>query len=416
MHSKQDSLAPCIWGERTSPLHLLLIMSNTNTFLPFSRPVISQATIDEVVACLKSGWLASGPRVKQFEADLSSYLAVKHALALTSATAGLFLALKAAGIGAGDEVITTPITFVASLNTIVHVGAKPVLVDVDLNTYNIDPTKIEAAITPRTKAIMPVHFAGLPVKLDAIYSIAKKHNLRVIEDAAQAVGSCYQGKLLGSFGDMQVFSFHPNKVMTTGEGGCVCTRDDAVAATIRALRFHGIDRDAANRYAKGGSQHYDVIDAGYKFNMLDLQAAIGIHQLRELEDFIAHRTQLAERYNKLLAGQPALTLPPQPPKDDRHCWYIYTPLINSEVLGFNRDEFMRRMQNCNIGTGYHYQAAHLYSFYQKTFGYRKGDFPNAEIISDRIVSLPLFADMTFADQDRVVTSMLEIFEGKHANE
>jgi len=382
------------------------------SFLPFSKPIISQETIDEVVACLKSGWLATGPRVKQFEEDLRAYFNIKHSLVLTSATAGLFLTLKGMGIGEGDEVITTPMTFVASLNTIVHVGAKPVLVDVDVNTYNIDVNRIKDAITPRTKAIMPVHFTGLPVDLDPIYAIAKEYGLRVIEDAAQAMGSCYKGKLIGSFGDTQVFSFHPNKVMTSGEGGCINTSDDEFAKRVGILRFHGIDRESWNRYGKGGSQSYDVVDAGYKYNMLDIQAAIGIHQLRELPGFLAERTALANRYNEFFRDRQEITLQGVPSYDHTRCWYIYTPLINPEVAGVTRDEFMSRMQEYNVGTGYHYCASHLYSFYQKKFGYKTGQFPNAETISDRIVSLPLFPTMTHADQDRVIDAMFKIFDKK----
>lgn len=385
-------------------------MTNSQ-YLPFSKPLISDATIEEVVACLKSGWLATGPRVQKFEEDLKAYFHAKHVLCLMTATSGLFLALNSIGIKPGDEVITTPITFIASLNTIVQNGAKPVLVDVD-ESYNIDVEQVKAAITPRTRVIMPVHFAGVPVDLDPIYELAKQHNLRVIEDAAQAVGSHYKGKIIGSFGDTQVFSFHPNKVMTTGEGGCVTTSDEKMVKDIGVMRFHGIDRSAWNRYGKGGSQHFDVVAAGYKSNMMDLQAAIGIHQLRELEGFIKQRTLLAERYNKLLANCLAVTLPQKPAYDHRNCWYLYAPLINPEVVGFDRDEFMRRMQEHNIGTGYHHHAAHLFSFYRDNYGYKRGQFPNAEQISDRIVSLPLFAAMTFADQDRVVEAMFKIFEEK----
>lgn len=387
-------------------------MSNNNDFLPFSKPVISQQTIDEVVKCLQSGWLATGPKVKQFEEDLKQYFNVKHSLALTSATAGLFLTLREMGIGVGDEVITTPMTFVASLNTIVQVGAKPVLVDIDPKTYNIDVNLIEDAITSKTKAIMPVHFTGLPVDLDPLYAIAKKYGLRVIEDSAQAMGSYYKGKLIGSFGDTQVFSFHPNKVMTTGEGGCINTNDDAFAKRIGIMRFHGIDREAWNRYGKGGSQNYDVVDAGYKFNMMDLQASIGIHQLKELSGFLAHRKKLAERYNELFKNIDAITLQTSPDYDHEHCWYIYAPLINPEIAGITRDEFMQRMQEYNIGTGYHYQSAHMYSFYQQAYGYKQGQFPHSEYVAERIVSLPLFANMTESEQDRVVDAMLDIFNKK----
>ncbi len=384
----------------------------SNEFLPFSKPSIDQATIDEVTACLQSGWLATGPRVKQFEADLQEYLHAQSAQVLTSATAGLQLVLQSFDFKPGDEVITTPITFVATLNTIVQAGAKPVLVDVDLATYNIDVTKIEKAITPKTRAIMPVHFAGVPVDLDAIYNLAKQHNLRVLEDAAHAIGSYYKGKIIGSFGDTQAFSFHPNKVMTSGEGGCVTTTDKNVADFINIMRFHGIDREAWNRNAKEGSQHYDVVKPGYKYNMMDIQAAIGIHQLQSLENFIEKRTKLAERYQQLLNGWPELTLPQMPEYDIRTTWYIYAPLINPETAGVTRDEFMQQMKEHNIGTGLHYSAVHLYSYYQQEFGYHRGQFPNAETISDRIVSLPLFPDMTETEQDRVIETMATIFGRK----
>lgn len=382
----------------------------TDEFLKFSSPTINQATIDEVVACLKSGWLTTGPRVKHFETALKQYLKTEHALTLNSATAGLHLALKCFGLKPKDEVITTPMTFISSLNAIIHVGAKPVLVDVDLVTRNIDVAKITAAITPNTKAILPVHFAGIPVDLAPLYTIAQQHKLRVLEDCAHAIGSYYQGKILGSFGDTQVFSFHPNKIMTSGEGGCVTTQDANLAKNIAIQRFHGIDRDAFNRYSKEGSQHYDVIQPGYKYNMLDLQAAIGFHQLAELESFITKRQILVERYNKLLANWPELTLPQYPSYNCRVAWYIYAPLINPEIANMNRDEFMTQMQKHNIGTGYHHHAAHLYTYYQKTYGYTRGQFPNAETISDRIFSLPLFAAMTLADQDRVIAVMKKILK------
>ena len=231
-------------------------------FLPFSRPSISREAIDEVVACLESGWITTGPRVKKFEDDLKAYVSAPHALTLSSATAGLHLVLTALELKPGDEVITTPMTFAATLNTIVLAGGKPVLVDVDPGTYNIDINRIEQVITSRTRAIMPVHFAGLPADLDPLYAIAKKHGLRVVEDAAHAIGTEYKGRRIGSFGDVQVFSFHPNKNMTTGEGGCVVTRDNKMAEAVALLRFHGMDREAWNRFGKKGSQHYEIITPG----------------------------------------------------------------------------------------------------------------------------------------------------------
>jgi dTDP-4-amino-4,6-dideoxygalactose transaminase len=388
-------------------------MANQNEeFLPFSRPTISQEAIDEVVACLKSGWITTGPRVKQFEEDLKAYLSAPHALALSSATAGLHLVLAAMKLAPGDEVITTPMTFAATLNTIVLAGGKPVLVDVEPGTYNIDVTKIEKAVTKRTRAIMPVHFAGLPVDLDPLYAVAKKYNLRVIEDAAHAIGTEYKGKRIGSFGDIQVFSFHPNKNMTTGEGGCVVTRDAKMADDVALLRFHGMDREAWNRFGKKGSQHYEIIAPGYKYNMMDMQAALGLHQLKALDGFIKRRTGLALRYQDLLAGWPQLSLPATPAYAHLHAWHLYTPLVNPDAAGMDRDAFMQGLKERNIGTGLHYRAVHLYPYYREQFGFKRGDFPNAESISDRIVSLPLFPTMTDADQDRVIAAMADLFKRK----
>jgi len=384
----------------------------TDEFLPFSRPSISREAIDEVVACLESGWITTGPRVKKFEEDLKRYFGAPHALALSSATAGLHLALLALELKPGDEVITTPMTFAATLNTIVLAGGKPVLVDVEPDTYNMDVSKLAGAITKQTRAIMPVHFAGLPVDLDPLYELANKHGLRVIEDAAHAIGTEYKGKRIGAFGDTQVFSFHPNKNMTTGEGGCVVTRDDKLAEKVALLRFHGMDREAWNRFGKSGSQHYEIIIPGFKYNMMDIQAALGLHQLPALDGFIKRRTELALRYQKLLTGWPQWTRPGTPEFVHRHAWHLYTPLINPAAAGMDRDAFMQGMKQRNIGTGLHYRAAHLYPYYREHYGFKPGDFPNAESISDRIVSLPLFPGMRDADQDRAIAAMADLFGRK----
>jgi len=382
----------------------------SETFLPFSKPTINQETIDEVVACLESGWITTGPRVARFTEDLKSYLNAPHVLPLASATAGLQLALEAMNIQSGDEVITTPLTFIATLNTIVLAGGKPVLVDIDPATLNLNINHIEAAITPHTRAIIPVHFAGLPVDLDPLYALADQYQLRILEDAAHAIGTEYKGKRIGSFGDTQVFSFHPNKNITTGEGGCVTTRDAELAKKVSLLRFHGIDREAWNRYGKSGNQDYEIVLPGYKYNMMDIQAAIGIHQLKELDAFIVQRTQLAKRYQEVLSDWPQWTLPSTPSFEHRHAWHLYTPLINPEIAGLSRDDFMLRMKENNVGTGLHYRAAHLYPYYRETFGFKPGDFPDAESAGDRIVSLPLFPTMTEADQDRVLDVMSRIFK------
>ncbi|EKD71641.1 MAG: hypothetical protein ACD_46C00139G0009 [uncultured bacterium] len=378
-------------------------------FLPFSRPSISQEAIDDVVACLKSGWITTGPRVAQFTEDLKAYFNAPIALPLASATAGLHLALLAMGVGPGDEVITTPLTFAATLNVIALTGAKPVLIDIDPHTLNMDMNLLEAAITENTKVILPVHFAGLPVDLDPLYDIANRYGIRVLEDAAHSIGTEYKGKRIGSFGDTQVFSFHPNKNMTTGEGGCVVTRDQALADQIARLRFHGMDRQAWNRYGKGGTQDYEIVLPGYKYNMMDIQAAIGIYQLKELAGFIERRNELANRYQEALSDWAQWTLPTQPNYDHLHSWHIYTPLINEDITRMNRDEFMLAMKERNIGTGLHYRAVHLYPYYRQEFGYKLGDFPHAEDVSERIVSLPLFPKMTDAEHDRVLDVMYSVF-------
>lgn len=376
-------------------------------FLPFAKPSISPEAIAEVVACLESGWITTGPRTKKFEAMLADYLGAPVAQCCSSATAGLHMVLLALDLKPGDEVITSSMTFVATLNTIVLAGGKPVLVDVDPATYNLDLDAVEAAVTDRTRAIMPVHFAGLPVDLDRLYAFADEKRLRVIEDAAHAIGSEYKGRKLGSFGDTQVFSFHPNKNMTTGEGGCITTRDDEMRKRIEQLRFHGIDREAWARFGKQGSPHYDIADAGFKYNMMDIQAALGLHQLPALDGFNARRAELAKRYYTLLEDVEALTLPrPETAAyENLHAWHLFAPVLDADIAGFDRDTFIAKLKEHNIGTGIHYRAPHLSKYYEEKWGFQRGMFPNAERISDGIHSLPLFPTMTEAEQDRVVTAI-----------
>ncbi|MGD9650300.1 MAG: DegT/DnrJ/EryC1/StrS family aminotransferase [Dongiaceae bacterium] len=385
-------------------------MSN-EAFLKFTTPMLDDSAIAEVTDVLRSGWLTTGPRVKKFEDMLQEYLGGRRSLAVSSATAGLHIACLAIGLKEGEEVITTPLTFVATLNTIVQAGAKPVLVDIEKNGLNIDVAQIEAAITPRTKAIMPVHFAGAPVDLDPLYALAKKHNLRVIEDCAHAIGTEYKGKKLGAFGDIQIFSFHPNKNITTGEGGCVTTADPEIIHKIERLRFHGIDRDAFNRFGKGGSQHYDIVLPGFKYNMMDIQAALGIHQLPKLDGFIAEREKRAKIYQERLKGWTELSLPIAPNYNHRHAWHLYTPLIESPM---GRDGFIEAMKEENIGLGLHYTAAHLFTYYRERFGYKQGQFPNTENAASKICSLPLFPTMTSAEQERVIAAMAKIFKKRMA--
>jgi dTDP-4-amino-4,6-dideoxygalactose transaminase len=384
-------------------------MNTPGDFLPFSRPTLSESAIQEVEDCLRSGWITTGPRVERFEGALKDFLFAPHALALSSATAGLHLALLAMDLQPGDEVITTPLTFVATANTIVEAGATPVFVDVDPGTLNFDLERVAAAITKRTRVLLPVHFAGLPLDQDALYALAARHDLRVLEDAAHAIGSEHRGRRIGSFGDTQVFSFHPNKNMTTGEGGCVTTSDPRLAAQVERLRFHGIERTDLGPTARATRAPYDVPSPGFKCNMMDLQAALGLHQLKDLDGFIARRTALAERYRELLAGWPALRLPKAPAYPHRHSWHLFTPVLDVEHAGVDRDGFIAAMKARGIGIGIHYPAVHVFRFYQERFGYRLGELPEAERIGERIVSLPLFPTMTDADQDRVVAAMREVF-------
>jgi len=375
-------------------------------FLPFAKPALSEAAIEEVVATLRSGWITTGPRVQKFEEMLTAYHGGRRALCLSSATAGLHVALLALKLEEGDEVITTPLTFAATLNCIVLAGGKPVLVDIDPATLNMDASRLEAAITPRTRVIMPVHFAGLPVDLDPVYALAKKHGLRVVEDCAHAIGAEYKGKRIGSFGDIQVMSFHPNKNMTTGEGGAVITDDKEIISAVERLRFHGIDRNAFNRFAKGGSQQYDIAMPGFKYNMMDIQAALGLHQLPELDGFIAKRTQFATRYLETLAGWPELTLPKAPPYAHKHAWHLFTPRLTSS----DRDGFINDMKVENIGIGLHYQSTHVFSWYREHYGWQPADFPHALAAGERIASLPLFPTMTDAEQQRVIKTLEKVLK------
>lgn len=401
---------------------------NDQPFLPFAKPTLSEDAIAEVVDCLRSGWITTGPRVAKFEEMLAAYHGGRRALCLSSATAGLQLALMAIGLKEGDEVITTPLTFVATLNTIVLAGGKPVLVDIDPATLNMNIDAVEAAITQRTRAIMPVHYAGLPVDLDPLYALAKKHGLRVVEDCAHAIGAAYKGKKLGSFGDIQVMSFHPNKNMTTGEGGAVITDDKDVIAAIERLRFHGIDRNAFNRFAKSGSQQYDVVVPGYKYNMMDMQAALGIHQLPELDGFIAKRTALVKYYYEALKDWSELTLPQAPVYAHAHAWHLLTPCLkigirdlglgiretvqsptpNPQSPPLDRDGLINAMKGENIGLGLHYQSTHVFSWYQQRYGWKPQDFPHALAVGERIFSLPLFPTLTQAEQDRVIKSLAKV--------
>ena len=379
-----------------------------STFLPFARPSIGDEEIAELIDTLKSGWITTGPKVEKFTAAFCEYVGGRYGVPVSSATAGLHVALLALGIGPGDEVITTPMTFVATLNTIVHCGGVPVLADIDAATLNIRVEEIEKKLTPRTRAIVPVHYVGQPVDLDPILELAAARRIAVLEDAAHAVGAEYKGRRIGSFPTTSVFSFHPNKNMTTGEGGIVVTDDEEVFEKASLLKFHGMDKESWKRFAKSGSPRYDVALPGFKYNMMDIQAALGLHQLRRLEGFLAERERLAARYDAALEGVVGLILPQRVPYPVRHAWHLYTPLVDVDRLSIDRDRFMSALKERNIGTGLHYSAAHEFSYYAQRFGWRPEDFPEAHFVSERIVSLPLFPGMTDADQDDAIEAVREV--------
>lgn len=381
---------------------------NQPEFLPFSRACIAPDAMEAVTDCLASGWLATGPRVQRFEEELAAYFQAPCALTVTSATAGLFLALKALDLQPEEEIITTPLTFVATLNTIVQAGGRPVLVDICPETRNLDMDQVAKAITPKTRAIMPVHFAGLAVDMDRLYDLAAQHGLRVIEDAAHAMGGRYKGKTIGSFGDIQVFSFHPCKNMTSGEGGCIVVRDEATTQRIKALRFHGIDRDAWNRFSEKGSQAYDITEPGYKYNMSDVQAAIGLSQLKILDAMNQKRRVMAKEYRRALASYAELTLPGAPEQDDDHAWHLFAVVVNDLSGKLNRHDLERLLKERRIGSGHHYPPVHFFRYYAKTYGWTPGDFPHAEHVGQNILSLPLFPDMTPHDMHRVLEALEQI--------
>jgi dTDP-4-amino-4,6-dideoxygalactose transaminase len=337
---------------------------------------------------------------------------VKHALAAASATAGLHISYMALGVKPGDEVITTPMTFACTLSLLLLLGATPVLVDIDKETGNIDPRLIERAVTPRTVGIVPVHYAGQPVDIDAIRKIAEANGLWVMEDAAHAAGAAYKGKKIGSHSEIVNFSFHPIKNMTTGEGGLVATNDDALATRIKRLRFHGMDKDAFDRYDKKGALHYSIVEPGFKYNFMDIQAAIGIHQLKKLDAMNAARTKLAAHYDKLFSTFKGIRLLGRVSYDIKHSWHLYVVVVESEKHGIGRDDVMLELKERNIGSSVHFRAAHLHPFTEGRVAARPGDLPNAEYLSDRIISIPFYPSMPHETAEVVVEALGEIIAGK----
>jgi dTDP-4-amino-4,6-dideoxygalactose transaminase len=375
------------------------------TFLPFSIPTIGEEEINEVVDSLKSGWITTGPKVKRFEESFKKYVGAPFAVPLSSATAGLHLVYLALKLQPGDQVITTPMTFAATVSMIVQAGGTPVLADIEPGTLNIDLQAVRAKITPRTRAIVPVHFAGQPCDMDGIFALAREFGLTVIEDAAHAIGTEYKGARIGSLDSVSIFSFHPIKNITTGEGGMVATGDEQLAEEISLMKFHGMNREAWKRYEASGTPNYDIVMPGFKYNMMDLQAGLGLHQLDKLDGFIEKRTVLAEFYNRAFSEVEEVLTPKAVPYQHRHAWHLYTPLIRIETLNIDRDGFMAQLKGENIGTGLHFKAIHHHPYYRDTLRIAQGELPNADYASERILSLPLFPLMTLDDARDVVEAV-----------
>lgn len=360
--------------------------------------------IDEVVATLRSGWLGTGPRTRRFEVDFAEYVGAEHAVALNSCTAGLHLGLLAMGIGPGDEVITSALTFAATVNVILHVGATPVLVDVDPETQNVDPALVRAAMTPRTKAIMPVHMSGRPAEMPELEAMTKGTPVRIIEDAAHATESTIDGRKIGSIGTLTAFSFYVTKNLVTGEGGMVTTDDGDLADDLRIRSLHGMSRDAWKRYSSSGFQHYDVVMPGWKYNMTDVQAALGIHQLKRIDENLSRRNEVWSAYLNGLAGIPGVTLPSDYNRGV-HARHLFTILVDPVVAGISRDELIPAMTARNIGTGVHFRAIHAHSYFAGRLGYPWGSLPHAERIGEQTLSLPLSSRLTDDDVADVIAAV-----------
>jgi dTDP-4-amino-4,6-dideoxygalactose transaminase len=373
-------------------------------YLVFGSPRIEEAEIEEVVATIRSGWIGTGPKVQLFEEKFGKYVGGRNACAVSSCTAALHLALLASGVGPGDEVITTTMTFAATANAVTHTGARPVFADVDPDSLNIDPEDILRKITPKTRGIIPVHFAGRPCQMDKILEIAKAHNLFIVEDCAHAIESKYKGRSTGTIGDLGCYSFYVTKNVITGEGGMIVTDNDEYTERIKIMALHGMTKDAWNRFSDEGYKHYQVVEAGFKYNMTDIQASLGIHQLERVDTNHKRRQEIWAHYNQAFK-QLACQIPATVDEHIRHSYHLYTLLLDLEALSIDRDRFLDVLDKENVGTGVHYLPVHSHPFYQKQFGCRPGEHPVAESIGRRTVSLPLSAKLSDRDVEDVIQAV-----------
>jgi len=375
------------------------------SFLPFHRAQIEEEDIRAVLEALRSGWLTTGPRVREFESAFARYVGASHAVAMSSCTAALHLALAAIGLSEGDEVILPTMTFASSGEVVLYFKARPVLVDCAKDSFHMDPEQVKAAITNRTRAILPVHYAGYPCDMDALLAIASDYGLKVIEDAAHSLPSRYNERMVGTLGDITCFSFYATKTITTGEGGMATTENAEYAERMRVLSLHGISKDAWKRYTSAGSWRYDISDVGYKYNLTDLQASLGISQLDKCDAMHARRQSIAERYNDTLACLDAYEVPPLPGDGFKHAWHLYVLQLNPSALRIDRNRVIDELKSRGIGTSVHFIPLHLHTLYQERLGYSSGCFPNAEERFERAISLPIYSGMSDLDCERVVAAL-----------
>ncbi len=379
--------------------------ARTRKFIPFYKPLTDARDVHEVAESIRSGWLTTGPKVRSLEERIARRVGARHGVAVNSCTAALHLALAALGIGPGDEVVTSPYTFAATGEAILYLGARPVLADIDARTLNLDPEAAERAITRRTRALIPVHIAGLPCDLKALRAVARR--IPIVEDAAHAIGASIGRRPIGAISEMTCFSFYATKNLTTGEGGMVTLDDRRLADRLRRLSLHGLTRDAWKRYTRAGTWRYDVVELGFKYNMTDVAAAIGLAQLSRFDAMQRRRLRIVERYDRALAGEAAFERPATV-RGTTHAWHLYILRLAPGVLRLGRDELIEILRERGIGTSVHFQPLHLHSYYRRTFGYRPGDFPVTERESARALSLPLYPGLSDGEVDRIIDTLLEI--------
>ena len=400
--------------------------SNSHPFLPFALPFIDEKEINEVVDSLKSGWITTGPKCQAFEKKFAEKIGCRHAIAVNSATAGLHLALEAAGVKPKDAVITVPLTFAATAEVIRYFQADPIFIDVQKADGNMDPRLLKEFLETRcevtdgvcylkagrqpVKAVIPVHFAGLPCDMDPIIELARTFHLMVVDDAAHAFPTLYKGRMIGTISAMTVFSFYATKTITTGEGGMITTNDDALAERMRIMRLHGISKDAWKRYTAEGSWYYEIVAPGFKYNLTDIAAAMGLHQLDKADWMLEVRKQYAKLYSKAFESIPELEIPWEGAASDQHAWHLYVLRLRPGLLNINRAKFIEELKGLGIGTSVHFIPLHLHPYYRETYGFKKGDFPVSEDLFERAISLPLYPKMTEADVQRVIEAVKTIVQ------